>query len=295
MKKLFGEFNMTWKFLILFSIIIGVVVGGLNEILFLRNTSFQDIAIVMDMWIILAIFVIVNCKSAKEAVAKCFTFFLISQPIIYLTEVIIQTVFYNANIMSLLKLYFINYYYGAGWLYWTLLTIPGAFIAYQIKKDNILSGIVLSVATCYLSCKGTYDLIETFTRHFPYHLLNGIICVIMAFSLIYIILKNKNAKRIALAITSLGVISAIVLYIHALTVPYRGSELIDFGNEIQIVEDKIEDENIVRIEISSSGDYVIVNSSNRVGTSNVELIDNIGNQYDYTITVTSREIIINKK
>lgn len=124
MKKLFGETKISWKFLIIFSVVIGVVVGGLNRIPFLRNTSFQDIAIVLDMWIILAIFVIVNCKSLKEAVAKCFVFFLISQPLIYFTEVIIDVFVSNSDFKTSLILYFRNYYYGAGWLFATILVIP---------------------------------------------------------------------------------------------------------------------------------------------------------------------------
>ena len=171
MNKLFTEKKLSWKFIILFSIIVGLLVGGLNCIPIFTNTSLTDIAVVFDMWIVLAIFIIMNQKNAKDAVLKCFIFFLISQPLIYLSKILVNVVFYDENFIENFNLYFRNYYIGAGWFRWTLLTIPGSFIAYQIKKDNILSGIILSVATCYLVVVGTKGLINTFVNVFPYHLL----------------------------------------------------------------------------------------------------------------------------
>ena len=206
-KKLFGNTKITWQCLILFAILIGIIVGVLNRISFLANTSFQDIAIVLDMWIVMAIFIIVNCKTWQEAAAKTFIFFLISQPLIYLTEIIIDTL-RGANFTEQFVLYFKNYYIGAGWAIWTLLTIPGAFIAYQIKNNNVLAGIILSVATTYLAFAGAKSLFSSI-YNFPYHLLNGMLCLIAAFILIYIILSNKTARIIAMVITSLGLIGGI--------------------------------------------------------------------------------------
>ena len=57
MKKLFKTNKITWKNLLIFSILIGILVGIIDRIPILKNTSFQDIAIWVDIWIILAIFI----------------------------------------------------------------------------------------------------------------------------------------------------------------------------------------------------------------------------------------------
>lgn len=291
-KKIFGETNITWRFLIVFSIGIGLIVGVLNRIPILNNTSFQDIAVVFDMWIILAIFIIVNCKSWKEAVAKCFIFFLISQPIIYFTEIIIGVLIYKANFRELFTLYFKNYYIGAGWLTWTVLTIPGALIAYQIKKNNVLSAIILSVATTYLTTVGTIGLINTFTNNFPYHLLNDLICLIMAYILIFVILTNKRERIISSVLTTLGVVIGIIFLVYTGNKPILINETIDFDEGIKIVECIVQDENIVKVNLDDEGKYMDVLSSNKVGTTEIKAIDVEGNEYTYIVNSTSKNFEI---
>ena len=83
MKKIFKTNKITWKNLLIFSILIGILVGIIDRIPILKNTSFQDIGVTLDVWIIFAIIIIYNSKSIKEAILKTFTFFLISQPLIY--------------------------------------------------------------------------------------------------------------------------------------------------------------------------------------------------------------------
>lgn len=290
MKKIFKEFNISWKFLIIFSIVLGIVVGVLNRIPFLDNTSFQDIAIVFDAWIVLAIFIIMNCKTLKEAVLKCFVFFLISQPIIYLTEIIIDTVIYGYSFSDRFILYFKNYYVGAGWLKWTILTIPGSMIAYQVKKDNILSSIILSVATMYLSYQGVKGLINI---NFPYHLLNCILCLFMAYYLIIILLNNKKGRIIAITLTTIAIVIAIIVNVQSKKVPIIGNDMIDVGE--RIVEANVKDTNIATVTIDEEEGYVNVYSSTNVGTTSLKLVDEEGNEYNYTIKSTSKDFEIIKK
>ena len=86
-KKLFGEVNITWKRLIISACVLGIVIGLLNSIPGAYDTSIGDIATYFDFWIIVGVFIIINSKSNKDAALKCFVFFLISQPLIYLVEV----------------------------------------------------------------------------------------------------------------------------------------------------------------------------------------------------------------
>ena len=86
-KKLFGGLNLTWPKLILFAVIAGVYTGLINQVPFLYDTSFRDIAITFDRWILFGILIIMNSKSNLDSGLKCFVFFLISQPLVYLSEV----------------------------------------------------------------------------------------------------------------------------------------------------------------------------------------------------------------
>ena len=87
MKKIFGELNITWKKLIILSIIFGVYPAIMALLPITKDTSFRDIAISFEVWILLGILIITNSKSPKESALKCFIFFLISQPLIYLVQV----------------------------------------------------------------------------------------------------------------------------------------------------------------------------------------------------------------
>jgi len=82
MKKLFGDINLTWKKLIFFSIIVAIYTALVATLPFTKNTSFRDIAILFEWWIVFGIIIISNSKSPLDSALKCFIFFLISQPLI---------------------------------------------------------------------------------------------------------------------------------------------------------------------------------------------------------------------
>ena len=87
MKKLFGEINLTWKKLIVFSVLAGVYTAVMTLIPATKDTSFRDIAISFECWILFGIIIICNSKSPLDSALKCFIFFLISQPLVYLIQV----------------------------------------------------------------------------------------------------------------------------------------------------------------------------------------------------------------
>ena len=84
MKKLFGGIDLNWKKTILFAVIAGVYSAIMAIIPITKETSFRDIAINFEWWILFGIIIICNSKSPKDSSLKCFVFFLISQPLIYL-------------------------------------------------------------------------------------------------------------------------------------------------------------------------------------------------------------------
>lgn len=291
MKKLFGETKITWKFLIIFSILLGFLVAILNRIPILNDTSFQDIAIVLDMWIILAIFIIVNCHSSKEAILKCFIFFLISQPLIYLVEVVIDSLIYKLDFWSNLVKYFRNYYYGAGWLKMTLLTIPGSFIAYQIKKDNLLSAIILSVATAFLAGRGINVLIYNTIMNFPRHYLNSILCITFAYYLIFLIINKKNLRKISIVLTTIGLFIGIFMFFRNDISPNFSSKEIEYPNNIIIEEVYSENNNIATVFINNDNSISIYTGT-KLGTTKVIVVDNEKKEYVYLINSKPKEFIV---
>ena len=123
MKKIFGGINLTWKKVIIFAILAGIYTAIMAMLPITDNTSFKDITISFEVWILFGILIIVNSKSAKDSALKCFVFFLISQPLVYL----VQDVINHSNL-------FLTYY--RFWVLWTIATIPMGFIGYYMKKDK---------------------------------------------------------------------------------------------------------------------------------------------------------------
>ena len=123
MKKLFGEINLTWTKVIVMAIIMGVYTATMAMLPIASDTSFSDLTVTFEVWILFGIFIIINSKSAKDSALKCFVFFLISQPLVYL----IQDMINNSSL-------FTTYY--KYWFIWTILCLPMGFIGYYIKKDK---------------------------------------------------------------------------------------------------------------------------------------------------------------
>lgn len=196
-KKLFGEFDFTWPRVILFAVMTAVITAGLNEIRFLNDTSFQDIAIAFECWFLFAIFIIVNCKTWWEAALKTFVFFLISQPLIYLLEVPFEPLGWGV------------FMYYPRWFKLTVLTLPGGAIAHLITKEKWYSVPVLSVATGYLSFMTVWYL-NAVIESFPHHLLSSVFCLFLAVFLPFVIFDGKKLRISSLGISMLVLIAAII-------------------------------------------------------------------------------------
>ncbi len=186
MKRLFSDLNMTWLKVILFAIVAGVYTGAVMLIPFLKDTSFQDIGISYEWWIIFAVIIVVNCKKCWEAMLKCFVFFLISQPLIYAVEVISGHLAFNLAC---------NYYLHI-WLPMTLLTLPGGLIAYFCNKQNILGGIILGIANA-MELVLAMSYFGMAINHFPNHLLSGVVCIASIFVMTLSILKEIKYRVVA--------------------------------------------------------------------------------------------------
>ncbi len=178
---------MSWLTVILFAVIAGVYTGLILLVPFLDNTSFQDIGISYEWWVIFAVIIVVNCSKSWDAMLKCFVFFLISQPIIYLVQILFGSLSFDIA-MS---------YYLATWLPMTFLTLPGGFIAYFCKKQNALGGIILGLGNTIQAVVGFVYFGMAF-RSFPHHLLSALVCVASIIVMSVFIHKEKKNRLIAI-------------------------------------------------------------------------------------------------
>lgn len=85
-KKKFNGINLNWKKIIIIAIIVGIYTGMMAMLPIAKDTSFSDLSVTFEVWILFGIVIIMNSKSAKDSALKCFLFFLISQPLIYLFQ-----------------------------------------------------------------------------------------------------------------------------------------------------------------------------------------------------------------
>ena len=190
MKKIFGELNITWKVLIISAVVIGLSVGFLNSVPFLYNSSISDVATYFDFWILCGILIISNSKSNKESALKCFVFFLISQPLIYLAEVP-----FNPRGWEL----FIYYKY---WFIWTILTIPMGYIGYYIKKNKWYGLLILTPILILLSTNVETSL-SSLIFSFPRHIIDFIFVVFTLIMYPLVLFDAKLLKYIGLTISIL--------------------------------------------------------------------------------------------
>lgn len=272
LKKLFGEINMTWPKVIIFAVITGVYTGLINQVPFLSDTSFTDIAVNLECWLIFAIIIISNCHKWWEAMLKTFVFFLISQPIVYLVEV----PFLGFEVFKYYRYWFII----------TLLTIPGSFIAYWITKKNILSSIILSVATGGLVYFGVFYL-NIVIYDFPRHIISAVFCFAWAIILTLVILDKLSTRITTFAITF--VILLLSVFVTFINPPE--STLFASLDDSTSWTYEIENPDLVNVKIDDG--YYVTMTSNKVGSTKITFKGENGETKTFEIKIEGENRIIN--
>ena len=268
-RKLFGGIKMTWKVVLSFAVIAGVFTAVMATWV-PNGNSFHQIAVNFEAWILCAIVIITNCETPKEAALKTFVFFLISQPLVYLVQVPFSWMGWRL---------FMYYPY---WFRITLLTLPAAFIGWYIKKDTVLSALILSVMLVLLAFLGVSYAQDTW-RHFPNYFISALFCFGQIPFLIFGIFRNKKAILTASVIS----IAATVLFVvQVLTAPSMNANIYFQLDEEKYPTDvsftvRVENANISTAEISRApnGPWVLRMMIREPGENAVILTDEDGNEY----------------
>lgn len=184
LQKLFGGYHFHWKTVLIFAAAAGIYTGLINQVAFLNNTSFRDIAVTYEVWMLFAVVIAVNCEKPLEAAMKVFVFFLVSQSLCFIVEIP-----WIGKEQS--------FYYFSIWFRQILLTCPGGYVAYYAKCHNIWGAIIVWIAVAFeaifMFSYGTAAVLS-----FPHHLLTTLLCLFTIFCFIEFLIKNKIYRIIAI-------------------------------------------------------------------------------------------------
>ena len=271
--KLFSDINMNWTKVIVFAITSAIYTALVTLIPLINKTSLADIGVYLDLWFLFALIIIMNCENAKQACIKCFVFFLISQPLIYLLQV--------PFVLDGFKIF--RYY--PRWFVYTLLTVPMSLIAYQIKKQNLLSAIIISFVSIYMGYQAVIYLKMTIAN-FPFHILSAIACILLSLLFSFSLIKNKKYRLIP--ITLMIIAFLVSSFINNLWVK-DGYYEVELGNGNWTSFN--ENEDIVSISIENN---VATFKTESNGLAYVYFIDENGIKQEYYINVNGNEIFVSK-
>ncbi|MCF0105823.1 MAG: hypothetical protein HUJ53_03585 [Holdemanella sp.] len=198
LKKLFGGVDLTWKKLILFAIASGIITAIFAILPQLKYTSFNAITTTMEVWIFIGIFIIMNSKSNMDSALKCFVFFLISQPLVYLLQVP----------FSYLGWELFQYY--KYWFIWTVLCLPMGYIGYYMKKDTWWGYLIL-FPMILLTAIGYRTYLYYFTFYCPKYILISLFCIGAMILYPNVIFNNKKIKIVGSIISILLIVGITIL------------------------------------------------------------------------------------
>ena len=195
MKKLFGSWKLTWVKLIVFAVVAGVYTGVMALLPAAKDTSFADISISFEWWVLFGILIIVNSRTPLDSALKCFVFFLISQPLVYLVQVP-----FSQDGFGIFRYY-------PSWFVWTLFTFPMAFVGYYMKKDKWWGLLILAPMLLFLG--GHYvGFFGEAIHFFPNHLLSAIFCAVTMIIYPLFIFKDKRIRTAGLVISIVLILAA---------------------------------------------------------------------------------------
>ena len=163
LNRYFGGINLTWPKLIIAAVIAGVFTAVMALIPALHYTSFIAITVTFEVWILFGILIIMNSKSNLDAGLKCFIFFLISQPLMYLIQVPFSELGWGL------------FGYYKFWFLWTLLCFPMGCIGYYMKKGKWW-GCLFLLPMIVLTAYSFLGYFSDFLFSMPRYILISVFC-----------------------------------------------------------------------------------------------------------------------
>lgn len=276
MKKLFGGINLTWPKVIIAAVVAGALTAVIALIPALLYTSFHTITATFEVWIFFGIIIIMNSKSNLDSALKCFVFFLISQPLVYLIQVPFSQMGWEL------------FGYYKFWFIWTLLCFPMGFVGYYMKKDKWWGYLIL-LPMIVLTGYSLLMYFPDFQFAMPRYLLISLFCA--AAMILYPVFIFRD-KRIRIAGAVIGAVAVIAILAYCLINPPVYSTEIMGNSEEHPLNDSysvtLDDPGIGDVKIiyhEELEDYMVHADFKKAGHTNLTLEAPDGSKKVYSLDV----------
>ena len=284
MKKLFGGIDLTWKKLIIFAVLAGVYTALMAIIPCLLYTSFIAITATFEAWILFGIIIIMNSKSNKDAALKCFVFFLISQPLVYLLQVPFSRMGWGL------------FGYYKFWFIWTILCLPMGYIGYYMKKGKWWGYLILFPMILLTAYQYMYYL-PTFMFSYPRYLLVCLFCIIVLIIYPLYIFDNKKIKITGVVISAILIVLVTVLCFMKPPV-YDTTVGLDGEKITEKCKAYLEDSKYGKVEViydEGIDDYLIHAEFIKAGTTTMIFENSKGEKERYKLTIERTTYTVDKE
>lgn len=275
-RKLFGGVELTWPKLIIAAIAAGVWTAAMAIFPVFHNTSFNTIVTTFEVWILFGILIIMNSRSNLDAALKCFVFFLISQPLIYLLQVPFSSM--GWGLFGYYKL----------WFAWTVFCLPMGYIGYYMKKDKwwgylILLPMIGLTATSY----GTY--FSDFKFYAPRYVLISLFCACAMILYPVAIFRDKRIRMVGAVIGAAAVIALTAICL--LHPPVYSTEIMGNGERYSFDDSytvSLADEKYGDVQIifhPDVEDYMVHADFKRAGDTVLTMVSPSGEKKEYDLHI----------
>ena len=274
LKKLFGGLNISWPVVVVWALIAGAYTGIMAMMPLVQDTSLTDICATFEWWVFFAAIIVTNVKTPWESALKCFVFFVISQPLVYL----VQVPFVGWGIMG--------YYHN--WIIWTIATLPLGFLGWYIKKNNILAVIVMAAGSIFLAFHAATFLHEAVNNP-PWHFLSFLFCVCLIFAMIFGCFEAGILRKVSVGIACAALVAcSVYVFVPHIDITYN---LAYFDDGIEVTEDcqvSSTDESVATAEIVqlSEDNYSASIHFKKLGSCEIIFTDGDGNVRRYSANVS---------
>ena len=249
----------------------------------LKYTSFIAITATLEVWIFIGILIIMNSSSNKDSALKCFVFFLISQPLVYLIEVPFKSMGWGL------------FGYYKFWFVWTVLCLPMGFIGYYMKKDKWWGYLILA-PMIGMTAYSYYAYLRKFFFSSPRYILISLFCACMMILYPLAIFKNKKIRITGFCISALliiGISVASLLNPIVYSTDVMASEgKYQFDDTYSV---RLEDSSIGTVEIQAFSEvYLVHGDFKKAGETKLILESSDGVKQEYLLKIEENTFKLTK-
>ena len=286
MQKLFGGIDLTWPKLAAAAAAAGVFTAVMAILPAFRDTSFHPITVTLEIWILFGILIIMNSRSNRDAALKCFVFFLISQPLVYLIQVPFSALGWGI------------FGYYKYWFLWTILCLPMGYIGYYMKKGKWWGYLIL-LPMILLTGYSYRTYLSDFLFYRPRFILICLFCIAAMILYPVAIFEDKRIRKAGALIGTAAVLACTVLCL--LRPPVYSTELM-VNSEEHVFDDtysvRLEDSRYGDVEIrylDSLEDYAVHGDLKRAGETVLILESPSGEKTEYDVQIKRNWYDIKKR